>query len=96
MIIYLEDVPEIVRSPSTTSVIEGDNTILLCQATGNPQPNLTWTKAGGNKTLSRSERLVLVNLTRADDGTEFKCKVMNYLGFAEASALVTIHCKYSL
>ena len=55
---------------------------------------LTWTKRRSNKTLSYSDELFLYNLTRFDDKTEYKCKVMNYLGFVEASASVTIYCKW--
>ncbi|XP_066024470.1 hemicentin-1-like isoform X4 [Pocillopora verrucosa] len=83
--------PEIARYPSTSPIIEGGNTTLVCQASGNPQPNITWTKRGSNKTLSYSDELSLYNLTRFDDKTEYKCKAMNYLGFVEASASVTIH-----
>ena len=81
------------RYPSTSPIVEGGNTTLVCQASGNPQPNITWTKRGSNKTLSYSDELSLSNLTRFDDKTEYKCKAMNYLGFVEASASVTIHCK---
>ena len=81
------------RYPSTSPIIEGGNTTLVCQASGNTQPNITWTKRGSNKTLSYSDELSLSNLTRFDDKTEYKCKAMNYLGFVEASASVTIHCK---
>lgn len=49
---------------------------------------------GDNKTLSTSETLHLENLTREDDGTEYKCLVVNSMGSAEASAVVSIHCKY--
>ena len=91
---YFKDLPEIARYPSTSPIIEGGNTTLVCQASGNPQPNITWTKRGSNKTLSYSDELFLYNLTRFDDKTEYKCKVMNYLGFVEASASVTIHCKW--
>lgn len=49
---------------------------------------------GDNKTLSTSETLDLENLTREDDGTEYKCIAVNSIGFAKASAVVSIHCKY--
>ena len=46
--------------------------------------------------MSHSEALVLANLTRLDNETEYECKAMNYLGFVEASTSVTIHCKYNV
>lgn len=91
---YFKDLPEIARYPFTSPIIEGGNTTLVCQASGNPRPNITWTKRGSNKTLSYSDGLFLSNLTRFDDKTEYECKAMNYLGFVEASVSVTIHCKW--
>ena len=80
-------------APSTKTVIEGNSAVLFCNATGSPQSNVTWTKTGSNVTLSTSEMLRLVNLTRVDNGAEYKCKFMNNLGSVEASAVVTVHCK---
>ena len=91
---YIKDAPEMLVAPSSTTVIEGNNVGLFCNATGNPQPNITWIKAGYNISLSSSETLRLENLTRMDDALGYKCKFMNYLGFVEASAVVTVHCKY--
>ena len=90
----LEDVPEILKAPDSTFVIEGNNATLLCRAAGSPHPNITWIKAGDNRTLSSFETLHLENLTKVDDGTEYRCLAMNSIGSAEASAVVTVHCKY--
>ncbi|XP_078379803.1 hemicentin-1-like isoform X4 [Oculina patagonica] len=83
--------PEIVKAPSSTSVIEGNNTTLLCRVTGSPLPNITWIKTGDNRTLSTSETLHLENLTRVDDETEYRCIAKNSIGSAEALAVVTVH-----
>ena len=89
----LEVVPEILTAPSNTSVMESNNARLLCHVTGSPQPNITWTKAGDKTTLSTSEMLHLDHLTRVDDGAEYKCTAMNSIGSAEASSVITVHCK---
>jgi len=83
--------PEIVVAPSNKTVIEGNSAVLFCNATGSPAPNVIWTKTGSNVTLSSSEMLRLVNLTRVHCGSEYKCKFMNNLGSVEASAVVTVH-----
>ena len=85
--------PAIDSAPSAYQVIEGNGVILFCNATGNPQPNITWTKQGNNSKLSTSETLNLTKLMREDDGSVYKCTVINEVGSAEATSPVTVFCK---
>ena len=96
-LLYFEtkDAPQEAVTPSSTTIIEGNDVILFCNATGNPEPNVTWTRAGDNITLSASEILRLKNLTRLDNGAVYKCSLMNYIGSAEASAVITVYCKFT-
>ena len=87
------DRPEIVSAPSAQQVVEGNGVILFCNATGNPQPNITWTKHGNNSLISTFETLNLTRLMRGDNGAVYKCKVENVVGSAEANAIVTMLCK---
>lgn len=37
--------PQITKSPTTSKVVEiGHNSVLSCEATGNPTPKITWLK----------------------------------------------------
>ena len=85
--------PAIDSAPSGYQVIEGNGAILFCNTTGNPQPNITWTKQGNNSKLSTSETLNLTKLMREDDGSVYKCTVTNEYGSAEAITTVTVFCK---
>lgn len=93
-VLFCEDAPEIVVAPLNTTTIEGRSAVLFCNATGSPKPNVTWSKGGSNTTLSSFEELILDNLTRSHCGTKYKCIITNYLGSVEASARVTVYCKY--
>lgn len=88
------DPAEIVSAPLDQQIVEGSGIVLLCNATGNPQPSITWTKQGNKTVLSTSVNLNLVNLTREDNGAVYNCKVQNSLGSAEANATITVWCKY--
>ena len=86
----------IVTTPLPQPIVEGSGVILFCNVTGNPQPTITWTIEGSNIVLSSSETLTLTNLMRGDNGAVYKCKGQNTVGSAEASATITVLCKYSL
>ena len=86
--------PAIDSAPSAYQVIEGNGASLFCNATGNPQPNITWTKQGNNSKLSTTETLNLTKLMREDDGSVYKCTVMNEVGSTEATTTVTVFCEF--
>ena len=86
------DQPKILSAPSSQQVVEGNGAILFCNATGYPEPNITWTKQGNEIVLSMVEVLNLTSLMREDNGAMYTCIVQNYLGTVKASAMVTVFC----
>ena len=86
--------PVIVTAPSDHEVLEGSNLTLLCNATGNPQPDITWAKEGYSSVLSTSETLYLTNLRREDNGAVYSCIANNSLGFDTLNASITVLCEY--
>ena len=79
--------------PLSQDIVEGIDVRLLCNTSGNPQPNVTWTRQGNSDVLSSSETLLLRNLVSEDDGSVYTCRVENYLGLKQASVTVTMQCK---
>ena len=92
---FLAVLPKIVTAPPYKDVVEGSNLNLFCNATGNPQPDITWTKEGKSSVLSTSETLALTNLSSEDNGAVYICKVNNSLGFDEANATISVLCEYT-
>ena len=69
---------------------KGQNITIACSATGQPQPNITWSKAIGSlpgKTVVKNGALKMYNVKREDGGT-YVCKAKNTLGTAESAALM--------
>jgi len=69
---------------------EGQNISIACSATGQPQPNITWSKAIGgipDRTVVKNGALTIYNVKREDGGT-YVCKAKNKLGTAESAALM--------
>ena len=96
IILFLpSDPPSIDVGPVDVTLFEGNSTVLFCNATGNPQPNITWTKVGGgNEVLSSTPKLNLDSVAREKDG-EYKCTVSNGVEPpAVRTARITVYCKF--
>lgn len=80
-----------------TSVQEGNNITLLCNASGKPAPVIAWTKAGSSQVLSHTSLLSVVNVSRpgtADNTIQYQCKASNGVEtLATATVNVTVHCE---
>ena len=79
-----------VRQPSATV---GTNLTLTCNASGDPTPNVNWTKEGAEFNVS-GHKLHLVNVKREDFGS-YKCTADNGYGTPATSlAVVNVKCKF--
>jgi len=90
----LTDESVIAFAPSNATVVEGGNLTLHCNATGNPLPNITWTKDGNNTVLYCGETYSIVNIQRQGAG-QYTCTAWNALGEQKnATATVIVHCTF--
>ena len=74
----------------------GENYTLKCNASGDPHPNITWTKDGVpvNQFNASGYFLRLVNVQRKDAGS-YRCTASNGYGKDAISfSIVGIKCKY--
>ena len=78
------------------TVIERDNASLYCNATGNPTPNITWTKDGSPTVLYQGETYSFVNIQRHAVG-DYTCTAWNGVGERKnATASVSVHYTFYL
>lgn len=101
MIFLLKGSPEITKHPQSVTKIEGDDVTLSCNASDNPEPEISWEKDGstvtGNDRIRLSDykkRLTITSLMREGN--------RNYQGVATNSvsvissgcATLNVQCKY--
>ena len=83
----------ITQKPSSVIVEDGENVTLVCKATGQPIPTVSWQKAFGNlpkeKIAMIDGNVSIVSVTQADGGT-YACSAKNLLGEDSAVALVAV------
>ena len=89
--------PKITIAPAQEPQLSiGQNYTLRCNASGDPHPNITWTKDGVpvNQFNASGYLLHLVNLQRKDAGS-YRCTASNGYGDdATSVSIVSIKCKY--
>ncbi|XP_022083672.1 basement membrane-specific heparan sulfate proteoglycan core protein-like isoform X3 [Acanthaster planci] len=75
--------PQITQMPLNMTLNRGDPFELICQATGSPQPRVTWERKDGKRVLMRrSESTALLSQESAStsDAGIYYCKATNSLG----------------
>ena len=85
--------------PEGKTPMEGANMTLSCNATGNPEPSISWVKDGfpinSNSRISFShdkQRLTITNVSRMDSG-EYRCVARNRVGNNTSNSKVNVLCK---
>ena len=77
--LFLIDEPLVLNLECPTSIIEGYNATLHCNATGNPPPNINWIRKETGDVLGTNEQLTLTAVNRSKAGT-FQCLAWNGIG----------------
>ena len=91
--------PSLLQQPVETIVNESQTAILKCVADGNPTPKVTWYKLNSSLPVKRhvttSGALIVKDARPEDDGV-YRCRAENLLGSINATAKLTVQCKYGL
>ena len=100
-VLFFLTVPSNIANVSSDQVVcEGSMVTLSCNATGNPTPNITWTRAFDNGTDSAlllpvgDGRYVINNVMRGSNET-YRCAADNGVGDpVNRTVRVTVTCEY--
>ena len=86
--------PKITLSSSQLTVNESTTALLLCSASGNPAPQITWSRENGalptNRTKVTAEGLMQIDDARLEDAGKYKCVARNILGRKEEVASLVV------
>ena len=98
------DKPAFTIYPRSQTVREGDNVTLFCNATGNPEPHISWTIDGLTMNItvhprislsSNNKQLTVKNVSRTDVSHEFRCQANNSVEtITSDAASLTVQCEY--
>ena len=92
--------PSMLQPPVETTVNESQTAILKCTAVGNPPPKVTCSKVNsslpvGRHVVESSGALIIQDVIPGDEG-QYTCKAENLLGNINATAKLTVQCKFLL
>ena len=101
MIVWLHLVPININGiRGNLTVREGDNLQLTSNASGRPEPNITWTKEkpgnqGETVVVQEGKVLTITNINRTDAG-DYTCTAYNGFGKPENKTVsVNVTCEYA-
>ena len=85
--------PQLFLSSNRLMAEEKQNVTIACNATGQPQPSITWSKALGSlpkdKAAVKNGALTIYDVAKNDGGI-YMCKAENILGRATSTVLVVV------
>ena len=91
-------VPKITLSSSQLIVNESTTALLLCSASGNPAPQVAWSRVNGvlprNRTKVTSGGMIQIDDARLEDAGKYKCVAQNIVGRKEAVANLVVQSRF--
>ncbi|XP_068685522.1 hemicentin-1-like isoform X2 [Montipora foliosa] len=86
--------PSIINTHRNHTVTEQQDLRLECNASGNPQPGIIWTKRSNSTRLTTVGGVLVVKNVKNTDSGDYQCKASNGIG-DDAISIVTIIVNYA-
>ncbi|KAM4611104.1 basement membrane-specific heparan sulfate proteoglycan core protein [Polymixia lowei] len=93
VVLNVQSLPQIAALPETKEVTVGSDAVLPCVASGYPEPQIVWSKLGGElppKCFQEVHVLTVPGVTHEDSGT-YVCTASNKQGKVEAFTTLNVH-----
>lgn len=84
--------PTILIYPTNTSIIEFNELMSFCNASGQPRPAIMWRRKDKDMVFPPGENLRLPNISRDDTGL-YECMAWNSVGNMSAPININVLCK---
>lgn len=85
--------PAIVIPPINTTIIEFNELLSFCNASGQPRPVITWRRRDKELVFPPGEYFTLPNVSRDYTGL-YECIAQNSVGQVSAQFRINVLCKY--
>ena len=89
--------PKVTISPPKLTVNESNTASLLCSASGNPPPKLSWSRVNGSLPSNRikvtSDGLMQIGDVQLEDAGKYNCLARNILGTDEGVTSLVVQSK---
>jgi neural cell adhesion molecule len=90
--------PEVKQLPSQLEAVEGQEFSVICNATGKPPPEFSWTKMQTQQNVAMADRFLVnaltgqMSITRVEeqDHGPFMCRAQNAAGVSESQTFLNV------
>nr|XP_045622235.1 uncharacterized protein LOC123772893 isoform X5 [Procambarus clarkii] len=86
--VYIESAPEFVVEPEVTNLPQGETAVFNCEASGDPEPTITWTKNGDP--MESHDTTVMFDALALDMKATIACNASNKHGYVYKSVYLNV------
>ncbi|XP_077147460.1 peroxidasin homolog [Ranitomeya variabilis] len=96
--IIVQAIPQFTVIPQDRNLFEGHNVDFYCEAQGNPQPVIAWTKGGNQLSVDRRHQVLpsgtlrILRVALHDQG-QYECQAINIVGSKSTSAHLIVQAR---
>ncbi|CAJ0968165.1 unnamed protein product [Ranitomeya imitator] len=96
--IIVQAIPQFTVIPQDRNLFEGHNVDFHCEAQGNPQPVIAWTKGGNQLSVDRRHQVLpsgtlrILRVALHDQG-QYECQAINIVGSKSTSAHLIVQAR---